>query len=200
MKTADYWIRRLKLRKHPEGGFYREVYRAAETIGANGLPSRYRGKRSLSTSIYFLLRGRDVSRFHRLKSDETWHFYRGTPLTIHVISPRGRYSAVPLGKGSFQHTVCRGSWFGATVDGARGFALVGCTVAPGFDFADLEMGTSDKLPRYCPGAKRIIGALTVQATAVPVSEPEHKYPCDSNARLHTRGINGIDRRVKRRLT
>ena len=144
MTTAADWIRRLHLTPHPEGGFYREVYRSSETLSSAKLPRRYSGARAFSTGIYFLLRRRDVSRFHRLASDELWHFYAGNPLTLHVIAPNGRYQALRLGiagrgRPQPQHVVPRHHWFGATVDGPCGYALVGCTVAPGFDFADFEM-------------------------------------------------------------
>ena len=160
MRTATYWIRRLRLRKHPEGGYYREVYRAEEAIPARALPRRYGGRRAYSTAIYFLLRGRDVSRFHRLESDETWHFYLGSSLTIHIISPNGKYTTVKLGGSGFQRTIPRRHWFGATVDDPKGFALIGCTVAPGFEFADFELGTRAELWSLCRGARSIVGRLT----------------------------------------
>src|SRR4051812_16359496 len=85
MSTADYWIDQLKLQSHPEGGFYKEIYRSAEKISSIGLPSRFGGARSFCTSIYFLLRSEDRSLFHRIKSDEVWHFHAGTALLIYVL-------------------------------------------------------------------------------------------------------------------
>ncbi|MCG3148315.1 MAG: hypothetical protein PCFJNLEI_01758 [Verrucomicrobiae bacterium] len=142
--TAQDWIKKLKLVKHPEGGFYRETYRATTMTG----------NRSASTAIYFLLPAGAVSRLHRIKSDEVWHFYGGSPLTVHVLGA----PSIALSAGNPQAVVPAGRWFGATVTGE--FALVGCTVAPGFDFQDFEMGDRTKLLREFPGEKEIIERLT----------------------------------------
>jgi len=165
MKNANFWIRKLKLKKHPEGGYYRETYRSDETIPTTALPTRYKGKRAFSTSILFLLKGKEVSRLHRLKSDETWHFYAGSPLTMHVIAPNGKYSAIKLGPApdlnqSFQYTIKRNHWFGATVDNPAGFSLVACTVSPGFDFADFELGSRRKLLTAFPRHRTMIIKLS----------------------------------------
>lgn len=165
MTTATHLIRSLKLAPHPEGGFYREVYRSDETLPPAVLPERYSGPRSFSTSIYFLLRSRDVSRFHRLASDELWYFHAGSPLTVHVIDPKGRYTAHRLGinasrKQQPQLVVGRNHWFAATVDLPRCYTLVGCTVAPGFDFADFEMAEQAPLIRLCPKKAALIRRLT----------------------------------------
>ena len=162
---AAAWIRKLALRPHPEGGHYRETYRAAERVPAGGLPRRFSGPRSCSTAIYFLLQGHEVSRLHRIKSDEIWHFYAGAPLTVHVIDTQGRYHAHPLGRKPNsealpQIVVPAGAWFGATVDRARGYALVGCTVAPGFDFADFELADRTTLLRQFPRHRQLIERLT----------------------------------------
>lgn len=163
MPTAQHWIRRLRLAPHPEGGFYREVYRSPERLAAPALPARYAGPRACSTSIFFLLRSRDVSRFHRLASDEIWHFHAGSPLTIHVIDPQGRYRALHLGLeggGKPQQAIPRGHWFAATVDRSRRYTLMGCTVAPGFDFADFRLADRDALVRLCPARASLIRELT----------------------------------------
>jgi len=163
-KSAEYWIRKLGLKPHPEGGYYRETYRSDERI-ISGLPERFSGKRSFSTAIYFLLNRKNVSRFHKLKSDELWHFYAGSPLTIHIISPSGEYSEIELGpnpnkKQNFQCVIKRNHWFGAIVNNGKGFTLVGCTVAPGFDFSDFELASREELISLCPGRKAIIEKLT----------------------------------------
>ena len=162
---AEAWIRELELAPHPEGGFYRETYRANEMIPASALPSRYAGRRSFSTAIYFLLRSGEVSRFHRLRSDEAWHFYDGSPLRLHVFERGGKYSAPVLGpkKGRasrFQLVVPKGAWFGAEVTERDSFSLIGCTIAPGFDFADFELGRRADLIRRFPGRRRLIERLT----------------------------------------
>jgi uncharacterized protein len=166
MKRADYWIRKLKLIPHPEGGYFRETYRSTERIMTAGLPKRYSGSRHFSTAILFLLKKGQVSRLHRLKSDETWHFHAGSALTIHAISPAGRYKAFRLGGSpvrgeEFQITVKAGHWFGATIAGRGAFSLVGCTVAPGFEFADFEMADRRKLIGRYPRHRRVIEKLTV---------------------------------------
>lgn len=161
MPSATYWIEKLQLTPHPEGGYYRQTYRSSEAIPHPALPERYAGARSYSTAIYFLLADTDVSMLHRIQSDEGWHFYAGTALTIHVFTPEGTYKPIHLGPDSeagqvFQAYVPAGCWFGASVDAPNSYALVGCTVAPGFDFADFEMGKrSDLLTIYSNHAELI---------------------------------------------
>ncbi len=164
MKDADYWIEKLGLAKHPEGGYYRGIYRSGEIIPHNALPARYSGERSFSTSIYFLLRGNETSRLHRLKSDELWHFYAGSPLNIHVIDPGGKHFTTKLGSDFeegqvFQYTIEKGCWFGAIVNDPSSYSLLGCTVAPGFDFDDFELGQREQLIRQYPEHKWIIEKL-----------------------------------------
>jgi predicted cupin superfamily sugar epimerase len=165
MKDAQYWIDRLGLRKHPEGGYYRETYRSKETIAREQLPERFEGDRAFSTAILFLLPADEVSAFHRIKQDEVWHFYEGSALTLHVIDARDDYSSIKLGRDieggeSMQAVVEAGCVFGAAVDDPGSFALVGCTVAPGFDFQDFEMpARRDLLVRY-PQHWSIIERLT----------------------------------------
>ncbi|MFM1846762.1 MAG: hypothetical protein RL417_236 [Pseudomonadota bacterium] len=144
---AKAWIDRLNLQPHPEGGFFRETYRATEDFAASALPPRFRGTRSHSTAIYYLLEAGNFSAFHRIHSDEVWHFYAGGPLEIHVVSG-GTYSKIDLGldaeRGFLpQAVVPHGAWFAACPHSGTEFSLVGCTVSPGFDFADFELGTVD---------------------------------------------------------
>jgi predicted cupin superfamily sugar epimerase len=163
--SAKQWIEKLQLRRHPEGGYFRESYRSEEAIAAAGLPDRFGGDRAFSTAIYFLLEGQDFSALHRIKQDEVWHFYDGTSLTIHVIDPKGNYSTLLIGRNLQagevpQAVVAAGCWFGAIVSDARSYALVGCTVAPGFDFADLEMPSREELCRLYPQHRHVIEKLT----------------------------------------
>ncbi len=165
MTTARHWIESLKLIRHPEGGWYRETYRSPEVIARTALPSRFGGDRVFSTAIYFLLEGDDFSALHRIKADEVWHFYDGQPLTVHVIDPDGRYTSVRLGRDvaageQLQAVVPAGNLFGATSAGPGSFALVGCTVAPGFDFADFEMPGREELCRLYPQHRAVIERLT----------------------------------------
>jgi len=162
---AKLWIEGLQLRRHPEGGWFRENYRSEEVLAAAGLPRRFGGDRAFSTAIYFLLEGEDFSALHRIKQDEVWHFYDGSPLTLHVIDPEGRYSTIEVGRDLWagevpQAVVKAGCLFGATVNDTRSYALVGCTVAPGFDFADFEMPGLEELCRLYPRQRQVIERLT----------------------------------------
>ncbi|MDD5456189.1 MAG: cupin domain-containing protein [Candidatus Margulisbacteria bacterium] len=164
-KDASYWIKALKLQTHPEGGFYKETYRSREVIPKTGLPARYNKERCFFTSIYYLLRSRDKSCLHRLKSEEIWHFFAGRSLTISMISPAGELQRVKLGrnlekKETLQVVVPANHWFGATVDHKSSYTLIGCTVAPGFDFEDFELAKKEQLRKEYPELQKIIETLT----------------------------------------
>jgi hypothetical protein len=162
-KDAQYWIKYLNLSPHPEGGYYRATYKSDLTIVRSALPSSYQGDRSASTAIYFLLDGRDFSAFHRIASDEVWHFYAGSSLVVYVIDPDGNYSELHLGSDEgevFQAVVKAGCWFASRVKDGAGFALVGCTVAPGFEFADFELATRSQLIATYPAHQKLIEELT----------------------------------------
>ena len=157
-------IAALKLQPHPEGGWYRETYRAGETLSADCLPERFAGPRCYATAIYFMLTSSTFSALHRIKSDEQWHFYAGSGLTVHVIHPDGYYEAIKLGQKleqgeTFQAVVPHGCWFGATVDVPDSFALVGCSVALGFDFADFELAENEDLCAQFPQHTALIQRL-----------------------------------------
>lgn len=163
---AGYWIEKLNLIEHPEGGFFRETYRSGEYIPHAGLPDRFIGPRSFSTAIYFLVTGRSPSHLHRLKGDELWHFYAGDRATLHVFHPDGRYEPHLLGGNpeageSFQAVVPAGCWFGATVEEPDGYALAGCTVAPGFDYADFLLARRSELLLIFPDHASLIEQLTL---------------------------------------
>ena len=159
-------INHYNLLPHPEGGFYRQTYAANEQILRDALPERFEGNRSFSTAIYFLLHFGNFSAFHRIKSDEVWHFYEGCTLHIHVIHPTGDYECLKLGRNlnngeSFQLVVPANSWFASEPVGDAGsFALVGCTVAPGFDFADFELADAEKLVEQYPSLELLIRRLS----------------------------------------
>ena len=161
--TAAFWIETLGLIRHPEGGWFCETYRSAGSIPAGALPERFQGARSLCTAIHFLLELDEISALHRIKSDEIWHFYAGAPLTVHIITPEGDHRQTLLGcepsrGGRFQGVVPAGCWFGAETCGR--FSLVGCTVAPGFDFADFEMAIRSDLLEQFPQHATLITHLT----------------------------------------
>ena|ERR1700727_1861636 len=164
-RDAQYWIDRLELSPHPEGGWYRQTYRAGLEIPHAALPASFSGSRAAATAIYFLLDAGNFSAFHRLRSDEMWHFYVGEALIVHVIGVEGNHSALMLGgdpdRGEgFQAVVKAGCWFASEVRDPEKFALVGCTVSPGFDFADFELATRAELSRLHPQHKDLIERLT----------------------------------------
>ncbi len=166
-KNAQYWIDRLSLSPHPEGGYYRVTYQSVLTIVQDALPSAFHGNRSASTAIYFLLAQKDFSAFHRIASDELWHFYAGSALVVYVIDPEGNCSELHLGDvfeagEVFQAVVKAGCWFASRLKNPAGFALVGCTVAPGFDFADFEMAKRSDLLATYPKHRKLIEELTRQ--------------------------------------
>jgi predicted cupin superfamily sugar epimerase len=166
-KNAQYWIDRLSLCPHPEGGYFRVTYQSSLTIVQDALPSVFHGDRYASTAIYFLLAEKDFSAFHRIASDELWHFYAGSALIVYVIDPEGNDSELHLGNGFeagevFQAAVKAGCWFASRLKNPAGFALVGCTVAPGFDFADFEMAKRVELTTAYPKHRELIEALTRQ--------------------------------------
>lgn len=146
--------------RHPEGGYFREIYRSPEIIPAGVLPKRFPGERNFSTAIYYLLRSGEYSSFHRIKSDEIWHFYDGSPLILHVIAPEGKYKKIVLGRNAgrevLQYAVPSGHWFAAEVKNKKTFSLMGCTVSPGFDFNDFEMGKQHELLHAFPKMQKLI--------------------------------------------
>jgi predicted cupin superfamily sugar epimerase len=164
-KKAAYWIEKLHLEAHPEGGYFRQTYRSDVVIAREALPSGFTGPRPVSTAIYFLLEGQEFSAFHRLRSDEVWHFYAGKPLVVHVIQPEGEYSSILLGPdldaGQVPQAVVRaGCWFASHLAAWSSFVVVGCTVAPGFDFEDFEIGKRAELVARYPQHQELIQRLT----------------------------------------
>ena len=167
MYSADYWIDKLQLQQHPEGGYYQETYIAEEKIKAEHLPVRFNSDRITGSAIYFLLTGTEFSAFHRLKSDELWHFYTGDPLKLYVIDNEGHLTENLLGPDPekaavFQVTVKANCWMAAKVgsDDPDAYTLVGCTAAPGFDFEDFELGKQEELIRDYPDHEGVITELT----------------------------------------
>ena len=165
MKSMAEWIEKLGLAKHPEGGYFREVYRSSESIPKSGLPDRYDGPRAFSTGIFYLLPGTEISCFRRLRSDELLHFYEGGELGLFIIGPEGELREIRLGPDAdVGHVrlaiVPSGCWFGAAVRDPESYALLGCTVAPGFDWTDFELGERGMLLALYPQHHAIIRMLT----------------------------------------
>ncbi|WP_447921077.1 cupin domain-containing protein [Achromobacter aegrifaciens] len=153
-------IRRLDLLPHPEGGYYRETYRAADSV------TRGDGaQRSASTAIYYLLCDGAWSTWHRIRADELWHFHAGDSLHIHVLAPDGGYRCLRLGDAledpdaAFQAMVPAGSWFAAELAEPASYALAGCTVAPGFEFSEFELADAAELQRLYPAQAGLIARL-----------------------------------------
>jgi predicted cupin superfamily sugar epimerase len=163
--TAEYWIKHLELVPHPEGGCFKETYRSQEIIKQKNLPDRYASDRVCSTAIYFLLKGHQVSKFHRLQSDEIWFYHAGNSLTLYVIDTEGTLHTTLLGtdvdNGEQPQVLIRhGAWFGAKVNQENSYTLLSCTVAPGFDFQDFELATQEQLMTVYPQHKEVIELLT----------------------------------------
>ncbi len=159
--TAQDYIRELNLQPHPEGGYFSEWYRSEGSF----IPEGFGSARSFGTSIYFLLENGNFSALHRIKSDELWHFYDGDPLEIIEISPNGKPSTTILGRcpekdGKLTHLVKAGQWFGSRLAPESRFALVGCTVSPGFDFRDFEMPHREWFLSEFPSLEGLIGDMT----------------------------------------
>jgi predicted cupin superfamily sugar epimerase len=141
MLDPERLIETLGLKPHPEGGFYVETFRADLQVDSHAHPA----PRSASTAIYFLLRRQDFSAFHRVRSDELWHHYAGDPLELYLIDAHGALRVERLGlafaagerpQALAPRDVLQAA---AVAEGPHGFTLCGCTVAPGFDFADFEL-------------------------------------------------------------
>ncbi|MBS1600128.1 MAG: cupin domain-containing protein [Bacteroidetes bacterium] len=164
-KNAAYWIEHLQLHKHVEGGYFKEYYRSDLLVPQQSLPSSFKGDRSASTSIYFLLERNQFSALHRIAADELWHFYAGDCLIIFELLSDGGIQEHRLGndpeKGEELQVVIRaGNWFGSMLDNGGEYALVGCTVAPGFDFADFELAERTSLIQQYPQHSDVIRSLT----------------------------------------
>lgn len=161
MKEIEKMVKKLDLKPHPEGGFYRETYRSEEVIEASK-----GGSRNLCTGIFFLLTAGNFSAFHRIKSDEMWHFYAGDPLSVHVLQ-NGEYRKLSIGPVQLegycpQGLVPGGAWFASEVEEGGSYSLVGCTVSPGFDFKDFELARRMELCADFPQHLSIIKRLTRQ--------------------------------------
>lgn len=163
--TVATLVQRFDLKPHPEGGFYSETYRSIESIPRTALPDHFTGDRYFSSAIYFLLEQGNFSAFHRIKSDECWHFYSGDPLWIHVLYEDGRAETITLGNTPdtvYQYVVPAGCWFASETAPTGIFSLVGCTVAPAFDFADFELAKAEELIRNYPAHQNLIQRLCRQ--------------------------------------
>ncbi|HYK35130.1 MAG TPA: cupin domain-containing protein [Alloacidobacterium sp.] len=164
--TADEIKKLLRLEPHPrEGGWFIQTWRAEEMIPKPALPARYPAERTAGTAIYYLLESHTFSELHRLASDEIFHFYLGDPVEMLQLWPNGSIKTVVLGQdiGAGQHVqlhVPKNIWQGSRLFPGGGFALLGCTVSPGFDYADYESGKREALIEQYPQAQEMINLLT----------------------------------------
>jgi len=168
--NADFWIIHLRLIDHVEGGAFRETYRSSLMTPKSVLPEGFKGDRNISTAIYFLLKEGQFSAFHRIASDEMWHFYYGDTLEVFEITSSGKLITHRLGNNpglgeSFQCVVSAGSWFGSKIVTGGEYSLVGCTVSPGFDFNDFELADRDELTKQYPQYTELIKQLTKSENA-----------------------------------
>jgi predicted cupin superfamily sugar epimerase len=158
-KVAARLIRRLGLEKHPEGGYFKQTYTADTIVNVAG----YRGPRHVSTAIYYMLVDDQFSAFHRIRSDELWHHYSGGPLTLYAMV-RGRLSQIKMGKGKGQTpqvAIRANTWFAASLNNKKSYCLLGCTVSPGFDNRDWELGSRSELVKRYPQHRKIIERYTL---------------------------------------
>jgi predicted cupin superfamily sugar epimerase len=166
MTCAEDWIEYLHLEPHPEGGYYREIYRATTVIPGDLLTPPIQDTRCSATSVYFLLRSSQISRFHRLKSDELWYFHAGSSLRLHLLTSIGEHFmhiiGINLQVGEIpQLVIPAGSIFAAEVSSPESFSLIGCMVSPGFDFNDFEMPFRVDLLNKFPQHASLIKKFTI---------------------------------------
>lgn len=162
MKVEEL-VQHYHLQPHPEGGYYKETYRSEDKIGSN--ERVFPNGRNYSTAIYFLIEKNNFSAFHRIKSDEIWHFYEGDALEVIEIDTKGNLIRTQVGRDlkngqTFQYTVKAGHWFGSRVLSGGVYSFVGCTVSPGFDFNDFELANRKELIELFPQHEKIISELT----------------------------------------
>ena len=157
MTTAADLIASFGLQPHPEGGHYREVFRAKDLVmTANG-------PRSAGTTIFYLLSGNERSHFHRIDADEIWFYHQGGPLDIYSLNPDGSGAIQTLSEGNPQVIIPKGVWFGAKLKDMSGYCLASCAVMPGFEFSGFEMAKPNDLLRDWPDYESWIDVLTAQS-------------------------------------
>jgi len=168
MTRIEEIITSLELLPHPEGGYYKETYRSTGNIQVDSLAKNYNGKRSYSTCIYFLLTSTEFSAFHKIRQDEIWHFHEGSPIRLHTISEAGNHQEHCIGtnfsEGQKPQLVVAGNhWFAASVIEENSYALVSCTVSPGFDFSDFVLPSREELSRKFPQHAPLIHQYTIES-------------------------------------
>jgi predicted cupin superfamily sugar epimerase len=165
MSRVENIIKELELQPHPEGGYFKETYRSIGVIEQGSLGQNFNGDRNYATCIYFLLTSDTFSAFHRIQQDEIWHFYQGSAIHLHTISESGEHQEFLIGKdfsaGQRPQLIVPGNhWFAAAVIEKNAYALVGCTVSPGFDFGDFELADRKEMVQAFPQHKKLIMRFT----------------------------------------
>ena len=156
--NSQYWIERLGLVKHVEGGYYKQIYASQKQCPEHNI-------RNLATCIFYLLEGNDFSAFHRINADEIWHFFLGSSLTLYNINENEPKMKInKLGKDfekseNLQVIIPQGDWFAAEVDDRSSFTLVGCTVIPGFEYKNFEIGKKQSLLQKFPLYRDLVEKL-----------------------------------------
>ncbi len=156
--SSKYWIEQLQLSAHPEGGYYKEVYRSSRAF----TPTEIGQERNYATSIYFLIEAGNVSHFHSIEQDELWYYHAGDPLSVFILSEEGALSEIKIGPDieqgqTLQAVIPAGAIFGSKSSGA--YSLVSCMVSPGFDFDDFKLYTQSELLEQFPNQEKIIKEL-----------------------------------------
>lgn len=164
--NAEHWVRALGLSPHPEGGWFRETWRSPERLAAAALPPRFGGERALATSILYLLGAGERSYFHRLRADEQWSHHAGGAMWLHLLRPAG-VSRLVVSAEAPQAVVPHGTWFAAEPAPGADYALVGCHVAPGFDYDDFELAGRDALLAEFPAQRELVLRFTRSVEATP---------------------------------
>ncbi len=154
--TAFFWVDKLQMLPHPEGGFYKETFRSDLQVDGGW------GVRSALTSIFYLLEGDDFSGFHRIKSSELWYHHAGGILLVHEINPEGILKTHQLSAENPFAAIQPNSWFASEVADKNNFVLVSCAVAPGFDFADFELAKRSEIVQEFPAHAELLARLCRQ--------------------------------------
>lgn len=154
------------MKSHPEGGYFAEVFKSNCLVKSIHSQDYKNETRSAGTSIYYLLNKNDFSAWHRLKSDELWHYYKGSAIKIHIINSQGMLTTYLLGDtlknnlSVFQVTIPSGCWFAAELEDKTSYGFIGCTVNPGFKFKDFELADRALLSNQFPQHEKMITLLT----------------------------------------
>ena len=163
---AAYFINCFDLKPHPEGGYFSQIYKSTNFVKSTNPDNYGNDIRSAGTSIYYLLNKKDFSAWHRLKSDEIWHYYRGSAVRIHIIDKQSNLKSYVLGdplkisQAVFQIIVPADTWFAAELLDMDLYCLIGCTVHPGFENVDFELADRELLIQEFPQYESIITQFT----------------------------------------